>query len=143
MKPDASVLSVMTPFPVHATAKTTLIAAQSMMKGHDIRHLPVQDDGRLIGVVSQRDLHIAGALLDNPDLPLARLCTRDPLTVESDRTLKQAVLAMADRGVDAALVMRQGRLVGILTLSDIAGVLLRLLPGPPPTLPTSGGDGVA
>ena len=125
-----SVISVMTPFPVHAEADTSVIAAQAMMKGHEVRHLPVQRRGEVIGVVTESDLRAATALTASPEMPLARLCTRPPVVVHHDAPLREAVLVMADEGVDAAVVLRNGRLAGILTLSDICGELLRRLPAP-------------
>jgi acetoin utilization protein AcuB len=125
-----SVISVMTPFPAHAEADTSIIAAQAMMMGHDVRHLPVQRDGRVIGVVNESDLRTATTLTANPEMPIGRLCTRPPVVVHHDAALRDALLAMSDEGVDAAVVLRNGRLAGILTLSDICGELLRRLPAP-------------
>lgn len=125
-----SVVSVMTPFPVHVAADTPLIAAQAMMKGHEIRHLPVEQDGKVIGVVTEADLRNAVALTASPEMPIGRLCTRPPLAVPLDVPLKTLVMQMSDEGVDSAVVLRHGRLAGIVTLSDICEELLRRLPTP-------------
>lgn len=128
--PQPSVLSVMTPFPVHATADTPVIAAQAMMRGYDVHHLPVERDGEVIGVVSEADLRTAVALTESQEMPLARLCTRQPLVVETDAPVRRVVLKMAEEGVDAAVVLRHGRLAGIVTLTDICEELLRRMPAP-------------
>lgn len=145
MSDTLTVLGVMTPFPIHASPDTSIVAAESIMRGHEIRHLPVQDAaGVVVGVVNHADLRLGTELLADREAPIERLCVQEPLVIDSDATLKQAVVAMAERGVDAALVLRSGRMVGILTLSDIAEVLLRVLPGPDPRpLSTDGSDGVA
>lgn len=137
--PQPSVLTVMTPFPVHATADTSIIAAQAMMRGHDVHHLPVERDGQVIGVVSEADLRTAVALTESNEMPVARLCTRDPLVVETDAPVRGVVIRMAEEGVDAAIVLRQGRLAGIVTLADICEELLRRMPAPF-VPPVGGGD---
>lgn len=134
-----SVLSVMTPFPVHTTAETSIIAAQAIMRGHDVHHLPVEHDGRVIGVVSEGELRTAAALLESHELPVRRLCIRPPLVVETDAPVRGVVAEMAEAGVDAAVVLRHGRLAGIVTLTDICEELLRLMPAPF-VPPPAGGD---
>lgn len=130
MTNSPSVISVMTPFPVHAGPDTSLIAALAMMRGHDIRHLPVQRNGTVIGVVTESDLRMAEALTGSNEVEVSRLCTRLPLTVQTDMSIRQVVNEMATRGVDSAVVLRHGRLAGIVTLTDICEELLRHLPGP-------------
>lgn len=125
-----SVLTVMTPFPVHATAETPVIAAQAMMRGFDVHHLPVARDGCVIGVVSEADLRTAVALTESQQMPVERLCTRAPLVVETDAPVRRVVTRMAQEGVDAAVVLRHGRLAGIVTLTDICEELLRRMPAP-------------
>ena len=138
-----SVLSVMTPFPVHTTAETPVIAAEAIMKGHDVRHLPIQRDGRVIGVISEADLRTASVLTGRPELPVSELCTRPPLVVETDATVRRVVVRMAEEGVDAAIVLRHGRLAGLVTLADLCLTLLRSPSpddAPPPIPPTTGGE---
>ena len=136
-----SVLTVMTPFPVHTSADTPVIAAEAIMRGRDVRHLPVERDGSVIGVVSDADLRVARVLMDLPEMPVERLCTRPPLVVETDVPVRRLVTRMAEEGVDAAIVLRQGRLAGIVTLSDICDELLRHMPTPfGQEPPPSGGE---
>ncbi|MEO0601941.1 MAG: CBS domain-containing protein, partial [Myxococcota bacterium] len=111
--------------PVHVTAETSIIAAQSMMKGHDVRHLPVVDDGAVVGVIREQDLELAATLTASTHLPVGRLCVHDPLVVETDESLEVVVRRMAALGHDAAVVLRQGRLAGIVTTTDITQFLWR------------------
>ncbi len=146
------VIQVMTPFPVHVLADASLVAAQAIMKGHDVRHLPVVRDGNVIGVVREQELELAAALAGTSELPVGRLCVHEPLMVETDDPLDAVVRRMASEGYDAAVVLRRGRLAGIVTTTDICGFLWRdpdaplLLPLPPGFAPFEAGppdDGAA
>ncbi len=130
MQRSPTVLGAMTPFPVVADPKTQLIAARAMLKGHEIRHLPVVEHGEVKGVLSEAELELAEKLSGQPDMPIGAVLHREPVRVAIDESLKVAVRRMAAAGADCAVVERHGRLAGILTLSDISDVLLRLLPGP-------------
>jgi acetoin utilization protein AcuB len=120
----------MTPFPVVADVGTQLIAARAILKGHEIHHLPVMEHGEVKGVLSEAELELAEKLTGEPELPIGRVIHRDPVRVEVDEPLKVALRRMAQAGSDCAVVERNGRLAGVLTLSDISDVLLKLLPGP-------------
>lgn len=130
MSGSPTVLSAMTPFPLVVEPDASWIAARALMAGHDIHHLPVVDEGRAVGLVSQRDLEVGRALTGREDHPVRSLLAGEPLRLRVDTPLKDAIRQMAERGVDAAIVERHGRLAGVLTLSDIGEVLLGLLPSP-------------
>lgn len=133
-----TVRSVMTTFPHVVEIRESLLRARVMMIEHDIRHLPVQDDGVLVGVLTDRDLNRA---LD-PDLglpPKEELLVEDVFVPEAyvvdgaeplDRVLEQ----MAANRIGSALVTHRDKLVGILTATDACRLLceqLRTLHGSP------------
>jgi acetoin utilization protein AcuB len=126
-----TVIQAMTPFPVTVKASATCLAARAMMAGHEIHHLPVVDEhDAVIAVVSLADLDLAKALRDDEDVSVTTICVREPVRIDIEDSLKTAVRKISRAGADAAVVERQGKLAGILTLSDIGDVLLGLLPGP-------------
>jgi len=126
-----NVIQAMTPFPVTVKASATCLAARAMMAGHEIHHLPVVDAHDVVlAIVSLADLDLAKALTGDEDVPIARMCVREPVRVDIEESLKTAVRMISRAGADAAVVERNGKLAGILTLSDIGDVLLGLLPGP-------------
>lgn len=133
------VIQVMTPFPVHVAGGTSLIAAQSIMKGHDVRHLPVVRDGVVLGVVRAHELEIASSLAGSTELSVERLCVNEPLVVETDAAIDTVVARMAAEGHDAAVVLRRGRLAGIVTTTDICQFLWRDPEAPLWLLPGVGG----
>jgi CBS domain-containing protein len=108
----------------------TLDIADGIMCMGRIRHLPVLDAGRVVGIVSQRDLFRAalGAALvfgiRRPQELMRSLEIRDVMstpavTVEPGAPVQQAARTMADKKIGCLPVVEGGRLVGILTEHDV------------------------
>lgn len=138
MKKIPSVKSVMTPFPYSVEVGETIGVAKGMMEEHGIRHLPVTQDRRLVGVLSERDVRVAWRVGDNApesrELPVATVCSKPPYVVEMSTPLDEVVLEMAERGLGCAVVVRQDKLAGILTTTDVCRFLANTLRdiAPPP-----------
>jgi acetoin utilization protein AcuB len=136
--------AVMTPFPYSARPTDNVEKVERLMHEHEIRHIPVQDDGRVVGIVSERDLH-ALANPTHPKVDKGRIRVRDvalpnPYVVEIDMPLDQVVTSMAENRIGSAIVVKQGKLVGILSVTDICRVLAELLEE---RFPAPSGDDVA
>jgi acetoin utilization protein AcuB len=116
---------VMTPQPHTIGRDQTLATAHEMMQSHDIRHLPVLDGGKLVGVLSQRDLYfvenIAGvdASQDHVDDAMSTDC----YVVPPRASVYEVAATMAERKLGSAVVVDAGRVIGIFTATDA----LRLL----------------
>ena len=105
----------MTTQPVTATADTTVEQALAIIETRKLRHLPVLDaDEALIGIVSEKDL--LRAPLDDP---IESIMTRDVITVTEYTALEEAARIMADHKISSLPIMRNGRLVGIITETDL------------------------
>ena len=125
------VSAAMTPFPYHVQADAPISEVESLMEEHRIRHVPVQDGGRVVGIISQRDLHH----LVNPALPRRdhqRIRARDilvpdPYVVEMTAPLDEVLTEMSRRQIGSAIVVRHGRLAGILSATDACRVLAEIL----------------
>jgi acetoin utilization protein AcuB len=126
-----TVRSVMTPAPEVVVAQADTSSALERMQTLGVRHLPVMDRDRLVGVVSERDLRSVRAFLDYAPGELGptvgELCSRDLLVVGPDDPLDEAATAMADRRVGAALVVEGTDLVGIMTCVDLCKGLTELV----------------
>jgi acetoin utilization protein AcuB len=134
------VATVMTPFPYHVDADADLSHARDLMREHHIRHLPVMRDGKLAGVVTERDVDLAVAVAgtnhDPNTMRVWSVCQREPFVVELDTSLAEVVQVLADRQIGSALVVRHGRLAGIITMVDICRTLAGMLrPELPPDEP--------
>ena len=125
------VSAAMTPFPYHVQAHDPISEVERLMEEHGIRHIPVQDGGRVVGIISERDLH----QLVNPALPhrdRERIRARDvlvadPFVVEMSARLDDVLEQMSQRQIGSALVVRQGRLAGILSATDACRMLAEVL----------------
>ncbi len=123
--------SVMTPFPYFVDADDAVTAVERLMDEHQIRHIPVQQDGRVVGIVSQRDLnHVVDRLLPNSDK--ARIRARDvmfdkPYIVAFDAPLNEVALEMAKRRIGSAIILHHEKLAGILSATDICRILAEIL----------------
>jgi len=88
-----------------------------------VRHLPVVDDQEtLVGIVAEKDL-----LRADSGESVARVMSSDVITVTEYTALEEAARIMADRKVSSLPVMRDGRLVGIITETDLFNIFLELL----------------
>lgn len=116
---------------VTVTPRTTLGEAAAEMARRRLRHLPVvEDDGRLAGVVTKSDLLRACPPDLNPfsvetadapvlNRPVREVMSARPVTTAPDAPLEDAARVLSERKVGALVVVSAGRLVGIITDSDI------------------------
>lgn len=125
----------MTPNPITITQQTTLPEAQRLIQEHNIRRLPVMDNGKLIGIVTLGDIreaHPSGAttlsvyelnyLLDK--LTAKDFMTRNPVTISPDATIAEAARLMVVHKFGGLPVMEAGKLVGIITETDLCRILM-------------------
>lgn len=122
MKKLPRIKSVMTPFPWSIDIDAPVDEARAFMRREHIRHLPVVDEGRLVGLVSDRDIKLClGPDFDSP--PPGEVTVRDvyvdrPYVVELDEPLPNVLFAMAERHIGSVLVTREGKLAGVFTATD-------------------------
>lgn len=128
-----SVKQVMTPFPFTVESLDDIRVARAKMDQHGIRHLAVMHDGKLAGVLSDRELQVTQAILGAAkrpaDIPVWAVCTRDPFVVELDEPLDAVAEEMANRHIGSVLVVREGKPAGIVTTTDLCRVLCETLRG--------------
>lgn len=126
----------MTPFPFFVDIDDGVAAARAMMHENGIHHLPVTEDGALVGVLSARDVQLLEVASRGPDLGSVRdACVRDVYVVDVDTPLDEVLLALAESHRGSALVVKHAKLVGILTTSDACRLLADLLQQRFPTPP--------
>jgi acetoin utilization protein AcuB len=118
--------------------KDSMQDAIKLLKEHDIRMLPVMKMGKLVGIVTDRDLKRASAsdatLLEIHELiyllsriKVKEIMTKNPITVPFDHTVEEtAEILLTDKISGAPVVDHEGQLVGTITQSDIFKVLVSL-----------------
>jgi acetoin utilization protein AcuB len=118
----------MTPFPFFVGIDEPIATARTMMREHEIHHLPVTEDGALVGVLSERDVRLLEVSRRGRDLGSVReACVRDVYVVDVDTPLDEVLSHVAETHVGSALVVKNGKLAGILTNGDVCRVLADLL----------------
>jgi len=115
MMPAISRYMTSQPWTIERTA--SLAEAHKLMRDHQIRHLPILDEGRLIGIVSQGDLHLLETVADFAldSVSVEEAMTPNPCTVTSDMPLDDVVEIMSEKKYGAALVMGRDGVEGIFT----------------------------
>jgi len=119
----------MTPVPHTIGFRQTLAAAHRLMSEHGIRHLPVLESGKLVGILSQRDLHLIETLRDvNPEeVEVSEAMTPAPYTVSARSSLRRVASQMATHKYGSAVVLEKDRVVGVFTTIDALRALFTLL----------------
>lgn len=134
MRPSRTLTAAMTPFPHFIATDAELGAAEAMMAEHQVHHLPVMSGGRLVSVLSEQDILTAKALAgaSASSLRVDALGLRPPVVVDIRTPLGRAAHEMAEAQLGSVIVTREGKLVGILTTTDVCRALGDLLDAPAP-----------
>lgn len=128
MKTIPEIQKFMTPMPHSVGARIPLRTALEMMREHGFRHLPVQDGGRLVGVLTDRDIKLAASFKGAETLTVDEVMTPDPYTVSPTAAMDQVLSEMAQHKYGCALIVQEnGKLVGIFTATDGMRVLAEIL----------------
>jgi len=140
--PKHTVQRYMAVSPVVIASHRTLADANQLMRERGIRHLPVVEGARLVGVVSQRDLYLIETLrgVDASADTVAEAMSAEPYVVPPDAPLEEVAREMAEHKYGSAVVVQRGEVVGIFTTVDalraLASVLRRGRPASPLRPPT-------
>ena len=140
MDPAVTVVGhVMSYPPLTIAADCSMLDASHMMEGNHLRHLCVVEDGKIVGVVSVRDLvrsfvdSESGPIreLDEVYRPLGLLMATSTATIGSEESMFAAAVQMTERRIGSLLTMEAGALVGVVTESDLVrkGLATNVDPG--------------
>jgi acetoin utilization protein AcuB len=119
----------MTPGPFSVGQEQSLAQAHKLMREHHIRHLPVLHGGKLVGVLSDRDLHLIETLRDvDPDqVTIEEAMSPSVYTVSPKAPLDEVVREMVHHKYGCAVVEDNGKLVGVFTTVDAMRAFADLL----------------
>ncbi len=106
--------------PLTINASESIEKAKKLMDSKGIRHLPVIDAGKTIGVVSDRDIEIALTLMQSEHLALnvGEICAVEPFSAKPGDSLAQVCGKLSELKVGSALIVDNGILLGIFTYTD-------------------------
>jgi CBS domain-containing protein len=121
----------MTRSPRTVPPATALSDARDLMAREQIRHLPVVDGNRLVGVVSARDVLVVEDLrvFASYDTTVEAAMAADPISLPSDTPIGHVVKTMAREDIGCVLLVDDGKLVGIFTDVDAVKLLARVFSG--------------
>ncbi len=116
-----------------------LLDAALIMRRSGFRHLPIVDGEKLVGIITDRDIHrYAPSMLTKvsqeeynsifENTPLERVMTRNPLSVTPSSPVREAVSILHERKLGCLPVVENGKLVGIVTVTDMLNLLNQILP---------------
>ncbi len=121
------VQDVMTQATVTESRTDSLRSAAELMWRQQTGSLLVTDDGRLVGIITERDLLRTVALGADPDrTSVDEAMTAEVFTVPPDLPLQEAAREMAARWIRHLPVVKDGELLGVVSMRDVAGVFSAL-----------------
>lgn len=128
-KPIPTIQKFMSTSPHAIGQEQTLGVAKRVMSDHHIRHLPVLHGGRLVGVLSNRDIALIEGLagVDADKVTVEEAMTSSVHSTSPDTPLNEVTKEMAERKYGCTVVVQSGKVVGIFTTVDACRALSELL----------------
>jgi len=128
-KPIPHISKYMTTTPHTIGVDQTLQTAHRLMREHHFRHLPVLQGGKLVGMVTERDLALIETLkdVDPTKVTVEDAMTPAPYTVAPDALLDEVVSTMAEHRYGSAVVVDNEHVVGVFTTVDALAAFSDLL----------------
>lgn len=133
---DLPISEIMTKQVKTLSKNTSLLKAEELFKKHKIKHAPVVLDDKIIGILSLTDLQrlsFVDGYNDRYDNDFAfyttftvgQIMMENPVKVEPDISIAEAALLLADKSFSALPVVKDDRLIGIITTTDLLRYLGR------------------
>lgn len=131
-KRPSTIGELMTPCPIAIRPDQSLATAHSLMRSHGVRHLPVVEEGRVVGVVSQGDLRLLESIgdVEVDKVRVEEAMIHHPYVVWADTPITDVLSHMLAHRLGSALVMGRDGLAGIFTSVDAMMALKQLTSAP-------------
>lgn len=117
-----TISEVMTTAPVTVDASTPIRQVAEEMRDRDIGDVLVTDENGLCGMVTDRDIVIRALPSDSDpsSMRIGDICSRDLVSIDANDDVDHAVQLMRDRALRRLPVTRNGDLVGVVSIGDLA-----------------------
>ena len=123
-----AIADVMTLRVVSVRPDETAQVAIARMLEENVGSVAVCEDGRLVGIFTERDvLRLAGAGAHLDEVKVADVMTRTPATISPDDDVFDAARVMGERKIRHLPVVQDGHVLGIVGIRDVLGTLLEQL----------------
>lgn len=128
---NVSVDEYTTPSPIVVKPQQSLKEIQEIFRSENIRHMPIVDEGRVVGILTDRDIKLLSSLFEDlSSITAQSVMTKDPYTVEPDASLESVVFHMSKEKIGSAIVQSStDDYLGIFTSTDALNALLEVLRG--------------
>ena len=123
MHHDKSVQDVMTTNPTTVEPGTSIKEAAQLMKKEDVGALPVVEGGRLVGMITDRDIVLRAVAEGKLDATVGGIASKDVVSVDPQQSLDEAARLLAQHQLRRLPVCEEdGRIVGIIAQADVAQI---------------------
>jgi acetoin utilization protein AcuB len=131
MKSQWTIQNFMTTLPCTVGVQQSLKKAMDIMQEHQVRHLPVLEGKKLVGVLTDRDVAVARSFQGAAELKVEGVMMPLTYSVTPDTPLEAVASHMAEHKFGSAVVQnRQGEVIGIFTANDALRALSDILSSP-------------
>ncbi len=111
---------------ITASPEDTVEEAIQLMRRFSIRHIPVVENGKLVGLVTESNLR-AYLSSEKLQLPLKEVMILNPITVDPDTSIDEAAKIIYKYKIGGLPVVSNGKLIGIITITDILEAFIELM----------------
>jgi acetoin utilization protein AcuB len=122
---NVQLANVMTVNPVTIGSNATLAMAKSLLDAGRFRRLPVVDEGKLVGILTERDIREHAGTLDHTRVNAAMRTV--VITVTPADSVEKAARLMLEHKIGGLPVTAEGKLAGIVTMTDVVRAFLRVV----------------
>lgn len=135
MKKRVPITQIMSKDLITITPVDTLYDAEKKFEDHEIRHIPVVEGKRLVGVISRTDLlrvsyadlahdeeSVENVVYDMYTIP--QVMTKEPLTADAEDTIRDVAEIFSKQSFNSLPVTEEGNLIGMVTTRDLVNYLL-------------------
>lgn len=137
MKNQVPITEIMSKNPITISPSKTLYEVEELLNRHNIRHIPVIDGDRLVGVISRSDLlkisvadlnddedGVESVIFDN--YTISQVMTKMPVFIDISYSVKDAAELLSQQSFHSLPVVDEGKLIGIVTSTDLIKYLIKL-----------------
>ena len=114
---------------ISASREMSISEIYVLMREKRVRHIPVLEDKKPVGIILDRDLHLL-EILEEDDLSVEDIMVKDPYCVQNETPLDHVAFEMSKRKIGSAIVVNnEGEIDGIFTSTDGLNALIEVIRG--------------
>ena len=118
------------PVAVSVDFNASVAEVKELMDSQGFRHIPVLENGRPVGIISDRDIKLVTGFTDFTDLCASQIMSPEPFTVSSSMPIEEVALEMSKNKYGSAIVVdNEGGVNGIFTSTDALNALVEIVRG--------------